>query len=74
MVNKVLENKYIFGLPLLFLLGRVIYVISYIITTIVRVTTVKSIGFGFSFVVNLVIIVELILGKSFGMSGFLFGG
>ena len=48
--------------------------ISYIITTIVRVATVKSIGFGFSFVVNLVIIVELILGKSFGMSGFLFGG
>ncbi len=63
-----------FGLPLLFLIGRAVYVVSYIATTLMRVSTIKAVGFAFSLVANWLILMELIFDQTTFMREFLFGG
>jgi hypothetical protein len=74
LIYKDLEAKYVFGLPLLFLIGRAVYVVSYIVTTLMRVSTIKAVGFAFSLVANLLIVIELIFDQTTFMREFLFGG
>lgn len=59
-----LEAQYVFSLPLLFLIGRVLYGLSYIIATVVNISTLRSFGFAFSVSVNYFMLFELILGHT----------
>jgi hypothetical protein len=49
-------------------------VVSYIATTLMRVPTIKAVGFAFSLVENWLILMELIFDQTTFMREFLFGG
>ena len=67
-----LDIQFVYALPLLFLVGRVIYALAYIIATVIRISSVRSLGFSFVIAVNYLIIFELILKQSTFQTSFLF--
>ncbi len=47
-----IDTKFAVVLPMLFLVGRAIFALTYVIATVIRISTIRSLGFAFTISVN----------------------
>lgn len=59
LLKEDLEIRYVVVLPMMFLIGRVLYAVSYFIGSMVNVSSARSIGFAFVFTLGYLMIVEI---------------